>query len=158
MGVVVFTSTTGGSDLLPSGAKSVKAKAGRDIPLVMVTNADGSEGIEGIPAKILKEDMRQAIRDLKDKLKTVAVVKEEEQPESPTEEPGNTEMGLFAESQQWSNSDGKPITAAIRTVENGQVVFVLEDGREVAYPLTKLSAESQTQIREIQSKAGSTAE
>ena len=50
--------------------------------------------------------------------------------------------------QAWTNAEGTTIQAALLRVEGENVIFKLQDGRELPYPITKLSAESQTKARE----------
>jgi hypothetical protein len=56
---------------------------------------------------------------------------------------------LIAGVQEWTNSDGNKITAGIRSVTPGKVLFVLESGKTVDYPLFKLSQESQDKILKL---------
>lgn len=44
--------------------------------------------------------------------------------------------------QAWTNSDGREIKAAVKKVDGSNVTFQMADGREVTYPLAKLSADS----------------
>lgn len=61
--------------------------------------------------------------------------------------------GIFAdpkpliESRNWTNSDGKTITAEVIRVEGAQVIFKMK-GREIAYPLANLSEGDQKAIKE----------
>jgi len=48
--------------------------------------------------------------------------------------------------QAWTNSDGREIKAAVKKVDGTNVTFQMADGREVSYPLSKLSAESRDAI------------
>ena len=125
--------------------------------MVFVTTADGEKGIKGISYAVLKEDMRDAVRELKKTLETVDVMggggddaAAEVAAASTTEETTSSDSGLFAESQAWTNTDGQTINAAIRKVEGDQVEFLMTDGRSIPYPLAKLSEESRKKIEELQ--------
>ncbi|MDA7626936.1 hypothetical protein N9255_00380 [bacterium] len=48
----------------------------------------------------------------------------------------------------WTNSEGKPLIAAITEINGGQVTFKLKNGRKVAYDISKLSEEDQKLIEE----------
>lgn len=60
--------------------------------------------------------------------------------------------GIFADpkplvaSRDWTNSEGKTITAEVVRVEGDKVVFKMR-GREIPYPLANLSEEDQATIR-----------
>ena len=135
----MFANTKTDRSNLPPGTKQVRSKAGNTIPMVFVTTADGSKGIQGISYDTLKKGTRDANRDLRKMLK--------ENPEllgnaAPAEE---KKSGHLAESQEWTNTDGNKIVAAVHKVE-GTMVHFLMNGRMVKYPLEKLSKESQDRI------------
>lgn len=67
------------------------------------------------------------------------LVKEGEQ--APVEEPPPEPQW-----EDWTNGEGKKITAKFLKQENGKVRFELEGGRKVDYPFEQLSAESQARI------------
>lgn len=54
--------------------------------------------------------------------------------------------------QAWTNSDGREIKAAVKKVDSGNVTFQMADGREVSYPLSKLSTESRQTIEAAAAK------
>ena len=62
------------SEALPEGAEAALKVSGTDIPMVLVTTADGATSIRGISAGILKEGIRKAERELREHLETVDVV------------------------------------------------------------------------------------
>ncbi|NNE92691.1 MAG: hypothetical protein HKN23_13675 [Verrucomicrobiales bacterium] len=161
---MVFADTKKDSSALPQGVRDVRAKGGGTIPMVFVTTADGKKGIDAIPYNVLKEDMRKANRELKKTLETVDVLDSGVSAESDsgadgvtsTDEPAPTSAsnnGLFAESQAWTNSDGKTITAAIKSVSDDSVKFIMADGRALDYPLAKLSDDSRKKIEELKGAA-----
>ena len=49
--------------------------------------------------------------------------------------------------QNWTNTDGKTINAALIKVEGDTVVLRMSNGLDYNYPMTKLSPESQAQAR-----------
>lgn len=68
----------------------------------------------------------------------------------PEEEPGaeeESEDGPLVASRDWTNSEGKSITAEVLRVEGGKVIFRM-NGREVPYQLDQLVEEDQKTIRE----------
>lgn len=125
--------------------------------MVFVTTADGEKGIQGISYAVLKEDMRDAVRDLKKTLETVDVIggadeeaaAEVAAADSESADTPTSDSGLFAETQAWTNVDGQTITAAIRKIEGDQLEFLMPDGRAIPYPMAKLSAESRERIEEL---------
>ena len=126
----------------------MRKKSGNTIPMVFVTSPDGATGIEGIPYKNLHDDMRKSIRDLKKTLEEAPleggeIVKTDPAP-SPTTDSTPAREGneyLTAE-QEWTNSDGKSMKAAVRSVNADEVVFEMAGGKIVKYPLLKLSPKS----------------
>ena len=135
---------------MPKGAKAARSSAGNMIPMVLVTTADGETSIAGISYDAMKADIRDARRGLEKKLETVDVLgsgSETEEPDTDTEESAE-KPGLLAETQAWKNSDGKEITAAVKSFDGTNVVFVM-NGREVSYPISKLSEESRKKIEAL---------
>jgi len=59
-----------------------------------------------------------------------------------------TTSGPLVPSRAWTNSDGKSITAAVKSADATSVTFIMASGKEVVYPLTKLSEESRKVIEE----------
>lgn len=137
---------------MPRGAKAARSVAGNTIPMVLVTTADGENSIQGISYDLLKSDMRDARRNLEKKLKTVDVTSSSTESEEPPAEAEATstpeQSGLLAESQTWTNTDGKTITAAVKSVDGTNVIFVMS-GREVPYQIAKLSGESRSRIEAL---------
>jgi len=72
------------------------------------------------------------------------VIKEEKTPE---EKPG-LKSNFLAESQDWTNSEGKKITAAVQKVEGGKVYFLM-NGTVIPYEVSKLSEETIARLKEI---------
>ena len=63
------------------------------------------------------------------------------------EEFGVTPTTAEPEWEDWTNSDGKKISAKFRGLDGDKVKLELENGKTVAYPLSQLSTESQTNAR-----------
>lgn len=53
--------------------------------------------------------------------------------------------------QDWTNQQGQTIRASVEGLENGQVKFVLPDGRKVNYPLSSLAKAEQERLTAAQS-------
>ena len=87
-------------------------------------------------------------RDLKKEIKEMDVVGSSAKPEEAEAE----ESTLLAEQQAWTNAEGKTITAAIVTADSTTVSFLMENGKTVAYPIAKLSASSQEDVKALLEK------
>lgn len=122
--------------------------------MVFVTTADGETGISAISYAVLKEDIRDARRDLEDQLAEVDVVGSSGSSVEPgtdtvstTTEVEATPTMLSAE-QTWTNAEGRTITAAVRSVDGDKVTFVMA-GRDIEYSVADLSAESREVLRSL---------
>ncbi len=62
------------------------------------------------------------------------------------ESAADNDGGPLIPMQAWTNSDGRQIQAAVQKVEGKKVMFRMADGRLIAYPMEKLSAESRKVI------------
>ena len=49
-------------------------------------------------------------------------------------------------SRSWTNADGREIRAAVKSVDETSVTFQMSNGKDVVYPLEKLSKESREAI------------
>jgi hypothetical protein len=58
-----------------------------------------------------------------------------------------TESKPVIESREWTNSDGRKITAAVVSIDGDKVKFKLSNGKEVPYAIAKLSEEDQELIK-----------
>ncbi len=60
--------------------------------------------------------------------------------------------GLFAKpliaQRIWTNSEGKPLVAAVTAIEGENVMFKLKNGKKIPYPIAKLSEADQKLIKE----------
>lgn len=146
--MVVFANSKGEFSSLPAGAKQMIREGGRGIPIVAVTDVSGERGIAAVSYAQLYDDARGAAREVRKKLEDVDVIgsaASEEETLAETEAP----VSPLAESQDWTNSDGKTIKAAIDRLDGDSVVFVMDDGREVPYRISRLAPESQERIRAL---------
>lgn len=103
------------------------------IPHAFVFNVDGGLVFDGHPAdEGFDRAIKKALRD---------VSKEKE-------EPAAAPAGPLVETSTWTNTEGKEIRAAVKSADSAEVVFVMAGGKEVKYPLEKLSAESRGKIQQ----------
>lgn len=147
VGVVVFADSKKDKASLPKGVMDVRAKGGNTIPMVFITTSDGEKGIDAVPYSDLKADMRKAVRELRKSLDEVDVIggidsagdadvsKEEEKEKVP-------------EFEQWENSAGKKIKAAVQEIEGDRVLFLLPNGKALWYDISKLSESSQSKLKD----------
>ena len=56
---------------------------------------------------------------------------------------------LLISMRAWTNSDGREIRAAVRKVDAAGVTFVLPSGKDVVYPMDKLSDDSRSAITAV---------
>lgn len=117
---------------------------------MLVTTADAGKGIQAFSYNTMKVDMRKAVRELRDKLETVDVLGggggDAAADDDKAETTSSADDDLIAETQEWTNAQGNKITAGIRAVTSGKVLFVMPGGKVVPYPLIKLSDESREKI------------
>jgi thiol-disulfide isomerase/thioredoxin len=52
------------------------------------------------------------------------------------------------DTRSWTNADGKEIRAAVKSADATNVTFIMDGGKEVKYPLAKLSEDSRKTITE----------
>jgi thiol-disulfide isomerase/thioredoxin len=57
-----------------------------------------------------------------------------------------TAKGPLIDTRSWTNAEGRTIRAAVKAVDDTSVTFLMDGGKEVKYPLDKLSAESRQMI------------
>ena len=158
-GVVVFANSKTERSKLPKGAMEVRKSAGNIIPMVFVTSADGTKGVKAFSYDTLKKGTRDANRELRSLLKEDPNLFDSGNSPSDTEDPdsgekttGSGSPNLLAASQEWTNAEGTAITAAIQKVQDGNVHFLMPNGKVIPYPLTKLSADSQSKIKRLTEK------
>ena len=125
------------------------------MPIVVVTNTDGSKPITGFTASgnnadSIKKKARALKKELKENPDLIAggaveeVANDEEE-----EEADDAAVEVLVESRQWTNSKNKKITAAVISVDALNVTFLMKGGKQVKYPLSKMSPESQGELREL---------
>jgi len=103
----------------------------RGIPHSYVFDVEGQLIFQGHPMDPdFEKVIKKALRDFN------------AEPDEP-EEKGD----IFPE-RTWTNSEGKPLIAAITAINGDQVTFKLKNGRKVAYDISKLSEEDQKLIKE----------
>lgn len=118
------------------------------IPITLVTTADASKPIKSIPYREVKDGKAsQAAEALIKELEGKNVLGENGTPDD-TETPAKNQEPV-ATPQEWVNSEGRKITASVKEVHADKVVFVMPNGKEVAYPLSQLSTESRDAITKI---------
>ncbi len=101
------------------------------IPRVFVFGRDGKLIFDGRPsAKDFERTVSKAIR---------------QKPEEP-EEAAAVPTGPLIASRSWTNADGREIRAAVKSVDETSVTFQMSNGKDVVYPLEKLSKESREAI------------
>jgi thiol-disulfide isomerase/thioredoxin len=67
---------------------------------------------------------------------------------APAEVAAATDAPLIP-TRAWANAEGREIRAAVKSVDDTSVVFLMDGGKEVKYPLEKLSAESRQVLAEV---------
>ena len=102
------------------------------IPHAFVFDVDGKLIFEGNPGN---EDFDRTIR------KALRDVKDEESTESAA-------PAMLCENSTWTNAEGKEIKAAVKDATATEATFVMFAGKEVKYPLDKLSEESRKRIED----------
>ncbi len=149
VGVVVFADSKKDKESLPKGVMDVRAKGGNTIPMVFITTSDGEKGIDAVPYSDLKADMRKAVRELRKSLEDVDViggVDSVDEAAASKEE----EKEKATEFEQWENSAGKKIKAAVQKVEADRVLFLLPNGKTLWYDISKLSESSQSKLEDAE--------
>ncbi len=107
------------------------------IPHSAVFAADGTMLFEGHPSD------KEFDRAVKDALKTATPAKDKE--ETTTGSAAKAGGPLVAE-RTWTNTDGKPLAAALVKVDNGTGTFRRKDGTTFTYAVNKLSESDQELI------------
>lgn len=153
-GPIVFVdSKKGDLSKAPKEVSRLRSEAhmGNTIPMVMVTTADLTKGLKGINHDDLA-DAGKAARDLRRELKDVDVVGSAPAADASDVDGDSADSTLLAPQQAWTNADGKTITAAILTADANSVIFLMPDGKSVAYPVAKLSAASKEAVQALLDK------
>ena len=57
-----------------------------------------------------------------------------------------TATGPIIPERAWTNSEGKEVVAAVKAKDATTVTFVMRGGKEVKYPLDKLSEDSRQEL------------
>lgn len=132
----------------PPGFERIKNAAGVNLPFALVTTADGQRGVHAISAKAIHADPGKAAREAKRKLSEIDVVGDMSQvgtDDGDKAENGKPATGKKDKSKnnQWTNTEGKTMTATPLEINGDNVKFRLPNGRTVIYPMDKLSEDSQ---------------
>ena len=154
-GLVMIGAECQGSSEEAIGKLTKKAR----VEYTIVSGASGPVQVNGIPHAVVfdpsgkmiwngnphdsefEKTVKRALKDAEE-----GAIGEEEE-DAPAVRAGN-----LIESQTWTNSDGKEIKAAVKSAGEDQVVFLI-GGREVPYPLAKLSDDSREKIEEARDAA-----
>lgn len=138
-----------------------KSVGGNTLPFLAVTDPSGKKPIMGFSASNTKngdavKDRARALRKMlrEDESLLEPPMSESEKAElaareqSPTTDK-KTQSSLLAETQEWTNKDGQTIKASVKKVEAGKVYFIMDGGRMVPYPVSKLSDETVLKLKEL---------
>lgn len=106
------------------------------IPHSVVFNAKGDLVFEGHP---MSDDFEKSIKE--------ALREVEDEEEDDDDDFWAKRKPLIAE-RTWTNAEGKPLVAAVVAINDENVTFKLKNGKEVPYPIAKLSEEDQELIKE----------
>jgi len=138
-----------------------KAAKGNTMPIVVVTNSDGSKPITGFSASgNTSKSVKDLARDLKKKIREnpeliaagPASASQDEEPakaKTTKEVDSNSAYNVLIESREWTNASGTVITAAVLKADVSDVTFLMANGKQVKYSISKLSAESQAVIADL---------
>jgi len=145
---LVFVDTAGGKDwkLLPrpvQNALSHKA-SGKYIPKTVVMDNALKECIVRVPYEEWKNDSK-ATRKVKD-----AIKKYEKENEETSDSSSSLKSSTYkppAPLKDWTNSEGKTVKARFIKLNEDSVTLKTATGKQVDYPLDKLSSESQAQAK-----------
>lgn len=124
-------------------------KGGNTIPIVFVTTADAEKGLAAVPYKKLSADMRKAVKEVRTALegKDVLGAAPAADEKKPADKPAKDDAPKH-DFSTWTNSAGKTITAMPVDIDITEVTFRLPNGKNVKYPLAKLSLESREKLKE----------
>lgn len=127
---------------MPLAAKKLanSKEAGKFIPKLLVTSADGKKPIGAVTYEQLKDDARKAARAMRKKIEQAKTEDEE------TESAAHSKF--LAPEQEWTNAQGKTIRAAVVSVAGGSVEFLMK-GKQVTYPMSKLSDSSKQKLESL---------
>lgn len=101
------------------------------IPRIFVFDREGKLVFDGSPSGApFEEAVTKAIGDA------------EASPAATAETPAASTNSPLVATRAWTNAEGREIRAAVKSVDTTSVTFLMDGGKEVKYPLEKLSAES----------------
>jgi hypothetical protein len=125
--------------------KKVLKVGSKEITLAASAEIKGEGGASVEIKDLMEKEVLVSTDKHTGKGESVTLVAKEEK--EPKEKPA-MKSNVLAESQDWTNSDGKTITAAVQKVEGGKVYFLM-DGKVIPYDVTKLSQETIAKLKEI---------
>lgn len=109
------------------------------IPRIFVFDRDGKLVYDGSPSGApFEEAVNKAVGAAET---STAAAAETAETSSDT-----TAKGPLIDTRSWTNAEGRVIRAAVKSADDTTVTFLMEGGKEVKYPLDKLSAESRQMI------------
>lgn len=128
--------------------------------VVMPGSLTGSELMKRILMEETDEDRmppkgkglsESEIRKIKEWIEAGAPITEEDEEKMASEKPAEEEGSIMAKRPEpvtgdWTNTDGKTITATLLRVE-GDKAILRYNGRDLPYPIAKLNEESQARIK-----------
>jgi hypothetical protein len=127
--------------------KGVQGPAfGSGIPRAVVFDATGKVVFTGHPAD---DKFERAVKDALRELKKSGGVSSEK---TKSNLPAKQEPLIAL--RTWTNSEGKSIKAAVLSADAEQVKFKLSNGKTTNYPISQLSEDDQTVIKEAVEEAG----
>lgn len=92
-------------------------------------------------------DSSKRMREIRKALSKVDITKgETDGSDDQADEP---EAPQAVKMETWTNTDGKTIQAILLRMEGEKVIFKMKSGKEVSYPLEKLSEASQEKVKEV---------
>lgn len=97
-------------------------------------------------ARLAKEG-RKAASEVRKKIKEEGVEGNAPQVKQDDDTEEDEEKDLF-DTQNWTNSAGKKIRAAVVSADDTKVLFRMANGKEINYDISKLSQRSQDIIKE----------
>ncbi len=141
--------------LIIIGAESQGSSKGDIKPLIekagveytITEDAEGPIQVTGIPRAFVFGRDGKLVFDGNPNAKTFEEALAKALGEGASESAASTPpAGPLIASRAWTNSDGKEIRAAVKSADATTVTFLMDNGKEVKYPLAKLSEDSRKTI------------
>lgn len=123
------------------------------VEYTITDGADGPIEVTGIPRAFVFDRTGKLVFDGnpngKEFTESVTKALGEGAPATAAAPTATTPAALLIESRAWTNAEGKEIRAAVKAVDTTHVTFLMDGGKEVKYPLDKLSEESRAAIKVV---------